>query len=69
MGTRDRRWKKNGETRRDMTKKWGDEMRDKKQNWETRREMGKKWGDGTQDEKKWEMRCETKKRGDETGDK
>ena len=44
-------------------------MRDKKQNWETRREMGKKWGDGTQDEKKWEMRCETKKRGDETGDK
>jgi len=52
-----------------MTKKWGDETRDKKQNWETRRETGKKWGDGTQDEKKWEMRCETKKRGDETGDK
>ena len=59
MGRRDRRWKKNGETR----------CVTKKQNWETRRETGKKWGDGTQDEKKWEMRCETKKRGDETGDK
>ena len=52
-----------------MKKKWRDEMHDKKQNWETRWETGKKWGDGTQDEKKWEMRCVTKKRGDETGDK
>ena len=69
MWRRDRRWKKNGETRREMKKKWRDEMHDKKQNWETRWETGKKWGDGTQDEKKWEMRCETKKRGDETGDK
>ena len=54
---------KNGETRRKMKKKWRDETRDEKQNWETRRETGKKWGDGTQDEKKWEMRCETKKKG------
>ena len=51
MGRRNRRLKKNGETRREMKKKWGDETGDKKQNWETRREIGKKWGDGIQDEK------------------
>ena len=57
---------KKRETRRKMKKKWGDETSDEKQNWETRWETGKKWGDGTQDEKKWEMRCVTKKGGDET---
>ena len=56
MWRRDRRWKKNGETRREMKKKWRDETHDTKQNWETRWETGKKWGDGTQDEKKSEMR-------------
>ena len=69
MGRRDVR-QKNGETRREMEKKWGDKTRDKKigrqdarwkkngeMRWETRRETKKKWEDETQDKKNGETRC------------